>query len=172
MDSALDALKYLALIPILLIIIALLGWLLLELSVIVGVVRGKKRRRELIAQFRREHSADGKIVLIAYSASPIWAPYIETNILPRIGHLAVVLKWPKRKRKAYADRLEYQLSRGYNPVAIVIPPEGVSSTVELHDAFMKYKRGHTDELRLREEELYRLVRTYSSERQNEVQSGD
>lgn len=168
MDIVLGAMKIIALIPIVLIALSLLGWLLLKLSQLIGMVLGKKKRRELIAQFRREHSAGGKIVLVAYSASPEWAPYIEANILPRIGHLAVVMKWPKRKRKAYANRFEYQLSRGYNPVAIVIPPDGTPSIVEFRDAFMKYNRGKADELRKREGELHGLLRSYSSERQNEV----
>lgn len=46
----------------------------------------------------RSFPARGHDVLLVYSDSPAWRPYIEQKLLPHIGRRAIVLNWSERNR--------------------------------------------------------------------------
>ena len=39
----------------------------------------------------------GRRVLFVYSDSPVWRPYIEENLLPRLPRRSVILNWSDRR---------------------------------------------------------------------------
>lgn len=109
------------------------------------------RQRALARRFRREHP-DKDLVLV-YTDSPHWAPYIEERWLARWADRALVFN---RSRPWSRDQLEARLWRAYagalehTPLAIVIPQRNRPIVVRLWHAFRDAKHGK--ERRLREAE--------------------
>ena len=106
--------------------------------------------------FRRTHSVAGRDLLLVYSASPLWQPYIEAEWLPRWGERAIVLN---RSAPNWMARPEAELwSRmtavgDHTPAAIVIPARGRVRVFRFFKAFRDYKHGNAAPLRALEADL-------------------
>lgn len=124
----------------------------------VGLVATWRTRRAVRA-FRAAHGADRDLLLV-YTDSPHWAPYIAEQWLPRWGSRSVVLD---RSRPWTAEQPEVQLWRAlagrqeHTPVAIVVPPRGMPKIVRFFKAFRDFKHGHPEALRAAEGRLDALL---------------
>ena len=143
---------------------ALLLALLAVAAIPAGVfVRRALARRRLLRWFRATHGAAGRVVLFVHSDSPSWRPYIETNILPRLGDRAVLLNWSRRAEWRAGKPDEAKMlelwggEREFNPLAIVVPPDGDPEVIRFWQPFLEYKHGKPQKLRAAEERLFRLV---------------
>ena len=120
-----------------------------------SVAANRWRERRVANQFRRRHGP-GKDLLLVYTDSPHWRPYIEAHWLPRWGDRAVVLD---RSRPWSADQPEAALWRSvagfreHTPLAIVVPPRGAVQVIRLFLAFRDFKHGKDQRLRAAEAEL-------------------
>jgi hypothetical protein len=114
------------------------------------------RRNSLLRQFRATHGAAGKDLLLIYTDSPHWQPYIEQQWLPRWSHRVVVLN---RSRPWDRSELEARLWQSvgglleHTPVAIVIPSRGPAQVVRFFSAFRDLKHGKDAQLRAAERRL-------------------
>jgi hypothetical protein len=104
----------------------------------------------------------GKDVLLVYSNSPIWHDYLTEQILPLVGHRAVVLNWTERKQWArwrlaplvfwwFAGRREF------NPFVAIFPPFRRAKVFRFWRPFKDWKHGKNEALeRMRKELLESL----------------
>jgi hypothetical protein len=104
-------------------------------------------------------STAGKRVLFVYSNSPVWQPYIEANILPRLPHGSVILNWSERQRWRWwslsaAVFYFFGGSREFNPLAVVVRPFRWGRTFRFWKAFGEAKHGNQQPLRAIEAELF------------------
>ena len=143
--------------------IALLPILLLAapfLYLAWALERLKKRR--LRNRFHARWGAEGKRLLLVYSNSPHWQPYIEERWLPRLGPAAIVINWSERGRWS-EHPLEAEIfrvwagEREFNPVAIILPERGKVAVIRFWQAFRDYKHGKVQALRRAEMELEAAV---------------
>lgn len=104
-------------------------------------------------------SPAGTRVLFVYSSSPLWQPYIEAHILPRLPHGSVVLNWSERRRWRW-----WSLSaavfhffggcREFNPLAVVVRPLRWGRTFRFWRAFRDAKHGNREALTTIEAEFF------------------
>jgi hypothetical protein len=88
----------------------------------------------------------GTYVLFVYSDSPVWKPYIEQNIVPKLPSNSVILNWSERRRWprwSLATMLFWHFGgrREFNPLAVVIRPLEWGETFRFWQAFRDYKHG-------------------------------
>ena len=105
----------------------------------------------------------GKFVLLAYTESELWAPYIERELLPQIGEHCVVVNRSREswKRDFPAERGALAFWGGwhsYNPIAVVLRPWGLVRIFRLYEPFKERKHGRPSELERAAGELIRCVR--------------
>ena len=105
----------------------------------------------------------GKFVLIAYTESELWAPYIEKTLLPQIGEHCVVVNRSREdwKRRFPAERGALSFWGGfrtYNPIAVVLRPRGRARVFRFYDSFRQLKRGQSSSLEAQVAELIRCIR--------------
>jgi hypothetical protein len=118
-------------------------------------VAHRRRERRVADDFRQRHGP-GKDLLLVYTDSPHWRPYIEAHWLPRWGDRAVVLD---RSRPWSPDQPEAVLWRSaagfreHTPLAVVVPPRGPVRVVRFFLAFRDFKHGKDRRLRAAEAEL-------------------
>jgi hypothetical protein len=111
------------------------------------------------------HSASGRDLLIVYSSSPHWQPYIEEKWISRWQDRAVLLN---RSAPDWQTRPETRLWRrlaglqNHTPVAIVVPKRGATRIVRFYSAFQDYKHGKPSALHAKEEELENILRSGDS----------
>jgi hypothetical protein len=92
-----------------------------------------------------------KFALLAYTNSEKWAPYIERELLPRIGTFCVVVNrsepdW-KRRHPLEARVIRHWGGRlNYNPIVIVFPRAGRPRTFRLYRPFLNYHHGKPEAL--------------------------
>ena len=118
------------------------------------------RRGALVRDFRATYGAAGKDLLLVYTDSAHWRPYIEQYWLSRWADRTVALN---RSRPWTSDQLEARLWRqvagtlNHTPIAIVIPARGSIVVVRLFAAFRDYKHGKERRLRDAERELEKAL---------------
>lgn len=138
-------------------LVALVG--LITLAWLLYFCRGLLIR----GQWERQYGRSGKRVLLVYSRSPHWEEYIETELLPRLEPHVVTLNWSDRKLYERGRSLEwqvfqrYQPQRGFNPLAIVVPPRGRVETISFWQAFRDRKHGKPHTLRATEDRLMKAL---------------
>ena len=109
----------------------------------------------------------GKFVLIAYTESELWAPYIENVLLPQIAEHCVVVNRSREnwKRQFPAERAALSFWGGWradNPIAVVLRPWGRVRVFRLHDAFKQRKRRQSPSIDQMGGQLVRCVREIAS----------
>jgi hypothetical protein len=123
------------------------------LAPFVIVLVNHRRRSRLLRAFRATHGAAGKDLLLVYTDSPHWRPYIEEHWVRRWEKRAVIFN---RSEPWQPGQLESRLWRSmagileHTPVAIVIPARGRPSVIRFFRAFRDFK--HHKERRLHEAE--------------------
>lgn len=135
-------------------------WLLVivPMAILLLLVADRVRRWRINAAVRGfQHQFPGKDLLLVYTDSPHWAPYIEDKWLPRWGARAVALN---RSRPWSPDRPEVALWRAlirqydeHTPLAVVLPRHGPPKVVRLFKAFRDHKHGRGQRLKAAEREL-------------------
>jgi hypothetical protein len=140
--------------------IVLLPILVLALPFLaIGAWLDRRKRRRLQREFHNCWGAHGKRLLLVYSNSPNWQEYVEENWLPQLKSISVVLNWSERRTWAQRHPFEADIFRTwaggheFNPLAIIIPPEGSVRVIRFWQAFRDYKHGKDRTLRAAEAEL-------------------
>ena len=162
-----------------LIIISLPIWLPLGILLMItcfGVIQPIKGYF-LRMQIQSEWYPKNKYLLFVYSESPVWKEYIETNILPRISELGIILNWSERSKWAWnSNKFEVKVFKywanvslfkkngkkelqgyEYNPIAIVFTPGNKVKVFRFWKAFKDYKHGKTIPLKKVENELFESI---------------
>ena len=140
-------------------IVVLLILLLALPFLAAGAWLDRRKRRRLQREFHHRWGGQGKRLLLVYSNSPNWQPYVEENWLPRLASIAVVLNWSERhtwvERHAFEARIfrVWAGPREFNPLALIIPADGPVRVIRLWQAFRDYKHGKDRSLRAAEAEL-------------------
>src|SRR5258706_11486259 len=105
----------------------------------------------------------GKFVLLAYTESALWAPYIENELLPQIAEHCVVVNrsrenWTRQFRAERAALSFWGGWRSYNPIAVVLRPWGRARVFRLYEPFKRLKQGQPASLEKMSGDLVRCVR--------------
>lgn len=114
---------------------------------------------------RRAWPADTWI-LLSYTQSPHWAPYLESHVIPRLGQACVVVDrsqsdW-KHTFPGEARAIEFWGGqRAHNPLVILFPQWRRTKVVRLYDAFLDHKHGKDGALNSTVERLFLLVDKYT-----------
>lgn len=125
---------------------------LAALALVTVFLKYRLDRLRLAAEFRAQHGATGRDMLIVYSDSSRWHDYIEREWLPRWGHRAVTLD---RSRPWNPDHVEGRLwravagAREHTPVIIIVA-RGRVRVFRFWLAFRAYERGDPSQLQLLE----------------------
>jgi hypothetical protein len=130
------------------------GAAFLVLLIVDGLRRW--RRASILRLFRARYSRSGRDLLIAYTDSPHWQPYIEERWLPQWGERAVLLNRSRPWDKGSPEARLWEAFKGleeHTPLAIVVPPRGPVRIVRFFAAFREYKHGKEQRLRAAEHEL-------------------
>jgi hypothetical protein len=116
--------------------------------------------RRAASAFRNAYASSGKDLLIVYSASPHWQPYIDRNWIARWQDRVVVLN---RSAPDWQARPETPLwrhltgSSNHTPVAIIVPARGRPSLVRFYSAFQDFKHGKVAALHAQEQALEKAL---------------
>lgn len=108
------------------------------------------KRTWLIARLRAAWPSN-KFVLLAYTQSELWAPFIKQSLLPQLGDTVVPVdrseeSW-KRKNAIEAKAVSFWGGRrAYNPIAIVIRDRWRVRVFRFYEAFQEFKHGRPREL--------------------------
>lgn len=92
-----------------------------------------------------------KCVLLGYTQSPVWGPFIEQSLVPRLGDTVVSIDrsketW-KREHPVEARALSFWGGlRSYNPIAVVIRNPWRVRVFRFYKAFQQFKHGKPHEL--------------------------
>ena len=135
----------------LLVVLALLLALALTYALLFA-----RHRLAAVHRFRQRYGAEGKDLLIVYTASPHWQEYIEREWLPRWGARAVVLNRSKPWEGGSPEAnlwFAYKTGRQHTPLAVVVPRRGRPRVVRFFNAFRDYKHGKDAPLRAAERQL-------------------
>jgi hypothetical protein len=140
---------------------AKLGLIALVLCIPIAILVQRWRLHRALSHFRKAHGANGKDLLIVYTSSPHWQPYIDENWVSRWRDRAVILNrsephWQSRSETRLWRRLTGR--RNHTPAAIVVPRRGAAQVVRLYRAFQDYKHGKPSMLRSKELELEDALR--------------
>ncbi len=104
--------------------------------------------------------ARGKRILLVYSRSPVWQPYIESTWVPRVGEQAVVLNWSdratwKRSRSLAVRAYRHWAPRTeFNPMVILFTRFPRTRRISFYSAFRDWKHGNEATLRAAEAQLF------------------
>lgn len=135
-----------------------LGGVVLLAAVEIGLSRS---RRAAIREFRRVYGSMGRDLLIVYTDSPHWAPYIESRWLPRWHERAVVLNRSKPWRYEQPEARLWSALGGsleHTPLAVVVPTKGRVRVIRFWRAFRDYKHGRPARLLAAEQALTSALR--------------
>jgi hypothetical protein len=105
----------------------------------------------------------GKFVLLAYTESELWAPYIEKELLPQIEQHCVVVNRSREnwKRQFHAEQRALSFWggwRAYNPIAVVLRPWGRVRVFRFYEPFKELRHGDRSSLETMSRDLVRCVR--------------
>ena len=130
--------------------------------VVIGLLGAERRwrQRRLLRKFRSAFSGSGKDLLLVYTSSPNWEPYIAANWLPKWEARAVVLNRSKPWSRAQLEAVIWRAYAGFTehtPTAIVVPSRGPARVFRFWRAFRDYKHGKDEKLRGIEAELQRAL---------------
>ena len=118
--------------------------------------------------FWKQHGKFGRFILFVYSDSPNWKDYIEQNILPDIGPHVVTLNWSKRREWGKSNPFESKVfyrwagQKEFNPIAILLLPNGKVKKVRFWQAFRDYKHGNDTLLNEAEKMLLNEVENHGN----------
>jgi hypothetical protein len=99
-----------------------------------------------------------RLVVFVYSDSPLWKPYIEREILPRLPADCEVLNWSGRagwkwwKLPVLAHRA-FAGSREHTPIALVFKRFRLVRVFRFWNAFQRSRRGHEEMLNRLQQDL-------------------
>ena len=102
----------------------------------------------------------GRRILLVYSRSPVWQPYIEANWLPRLGDKVVVLNWSDRQEWLRSNALAARVFRhwkqrdNFNPMILMFWGVVRTRRIGLYHAFHDFKKGRQQSLRAAESKLF------------------
>ena len=105
----------------------------------------------------------GKDVLFVWSESPVWKDRIQTKLLPKLSHRAVVLNWSEREQWTGRFSLagiafrHFGGRREFNPLAVVFRPLRRAKTFRFWRPYKQLKHGHTEVLERMEVALLELL---------------
>jgi hypothetical protein len=108
------------------------------------------RRAWLIGRLRAAWPPN-KFVLLAYTQSAVWAPFIEQSLLPQLGDVVVAIdrskeNW-KRSNPIEAGAVSFWGGlRAHNPIAIVICDGWRVRVFRFYEAFQQFKHGRPHDL--------------------------
>jgi len=94
-----------------------------------------------------------KFVLVAYTQSAAWAPFIEQSLLPQLGDAVVAIDrsredW-KRSNPVEAMAVSFWGGlRAHNPIAIVIRNRWRVRVFRFYEAFQQFKHGRPQDLEI------------------------
>jgi hypothetical protein len=110
------------------------------------------RRAWLIGRLRAVWPPN-KFVLLAYTQSAAWAPFIEQSLLPQLGDAVVAIDrsredW-KRSNPLEARAVSFWGGlRAHNPIAIVIRNRWRVRVFRFYEAFQQFKHGRPQDLEI------------------------
>ena len=151
------------------------GWivlaLFLPLAILIGLLILPALRlvyayRSLTIRWKlRRAWPTGQWILLSYTQSAVWAPYLENEVIPRLGDACIAID---RTQPDWKERFPVEAraidhwggNRSYNPLAILIPRWGMVKTVRFFEAFRAKKHGKYGPLATEVARLSSLVETY------------
>ena len=88
----------------------------------------------------------GRRVLFVYSNSPVWKPYLDAEVLPRLPPNSVILNWSDRKHWPKISLAVWVFrtfggAREFNPIAMVFRAWGPPKKFRFWRAFKDFKHG-------------------------------
>jgi hypothetical protein len=94
----------------------------------------------------------GKDILFVWSESPVWKDRIQTRLLPKLGHRAVVLNWSERGK--WTERFSlariafghFGGHREFNPLAVVFRPLRRAKTLRFWRPYKQWNQGQPEAL--------------------------
>src|SRR5690606_33354443 len=107
-----------------------------------------------------------KWILLSYTQSKVWAPYLESELIPKLGDACLAID---RSRADWKDKFPLEAraiefwggGRSYNPLVILFPKNGGVEIVRLYDEFQDMKHGKDKPLESKVVYLFSLVEKYS-----------
>ena len=92
-----------------------------------------------------------KFVLLGYTQSEVWAPFIEHSLLPQLGNAVVAIDrskeaWKRENPREARALMFWGGRRSYNPIAIVIRKRWRVRVFRFYEAFQQFKHGKPREL--------------------------
>lgn len=135
---------------------ARLALLAIALLIMGAIVLRRVRLARAVRAFRQTYAPQGKDLLVVYSVSPHWQPYIEAQWLPRWGSRAVLLNRSDPDWKTRPETPLWRYMTGpteHTPAAIVVPTRGTPRVVRFYSAFKDHKHGRSRALQAKEREL-------------------
>jgi hypothetical protein len=117
----------------------------------------------LTYRFSREYGEKGKVLVLVYSRSPNWQEYIETNWIPKLSKLAVIVDYSDRSKWGTKPPIEVRIAREwggdkeYNPMAIVLRGKSFPRMIRFYKPFLDYKHGKVELLKTAEQKLFSLI---------------
>ena len=107
----------------------------------------------------------GKFVLLAYTNNRKWVPYIEEQLLPRIGDVCVIVD---RSDAQWKERFPLEANvishwggfREHNPLAVIFPAGERPRVIRFYKAFQDVQRGKRERLEHASQQLLDSVDQY------------
>ena len=101
----------------------------------------------------------GRRVLFVYSDSPLWKPYLKTEVLAHLPGNTVVLNWSGRARWPKISLAVWLFTvfagrREFNPVALVFRPFAPSKVFRFWRAFRELKQGKPEHVQRVQDDLF------------------
>jgi hypothetical protein len=131
----------------------------------VLIFRHAWHRTQAILAFRKSYGPAGKDLLIVFTDSPHWKPYIEREWIPRWGSRAVMLNRSLQWRKDSPEARLWDAVKGtkdHTPLAVVVPKRGRVRVIRFFKAFRDYKHGKDPKLSEQEDTLAKALPPYPS----------
>lgn len=108
----------------------------------------------------------GTWILLSYTQSAVWAPYLEAEVIPRLGEACIAID---RSRPDWKQRFPVEARAiahwgGYyehNPLVVLFPRWRPAKTVRLFHAFRDLKHGKPKALNTDLDHLFALVKRYT-----------
>jgi hypothetical protein len=104
----------------------------------------------------------GQWILLSYTQSAVWAPYLENEVIPRLGDACVAIdrSRPDWKARHPAEARAIAHWGGYyehNPLVVLFPRWRPARRIRLYHAFRDSKHGKPGALQVQLDRLYGLV---------------
>ncbi len=122
---------------------------------------------EIIFRIKFHHISKrtNKRIILVYSNSPNWFNYIENNLIPLLIDKCYILNWSKRSEwnesnweiKAFRH---WGGNREFNPLIIISINFIKVKVIRLYKAFIDYKHGKDNLLKIYEKEIQTIVSSF------------